>query len=78
MACYNLVHYFTLTMEIGYKEALTWRFSGIGKTYGSTTFSVIALCLVLGVFLRPKNIWEKFNLWEEQRPTRHMCALWSK
>lgn len=31
LACYNLVYYFTLRMEIGYKEALTWRFSGQAK-----------------------------------------------
>lgn len=30
-ACYNLVYYFTIRMEIGYKEAPIWRFSGVRK-----------------------------------------------
>lgn len=30
-------------MEIGFKKAPTWRFSGIGKIYGSGTFSVSVL-----------------------------------
>lgn len=58
LACCNLVYYFTLRMEIGFKKAPTWRFSGIGKIYGSGTFSVTVL-----FFLRPgKNVtygWKK-------------------
>lgn len=37
--CYNLVYYFTLRMEIGYKEALNWRFSGAGNMYDWCHFS---------------------------------------
>lgn len=44
LVCCNLVYYFTVRMEIGYKEALTWRLSGAGKIYGSGTFSVTVLC----------------------------------
>lgn len=45
LACYNLVYYFTLKMEIGYKEALTWRFSGAGKIYDYGAILVMVLCL---------------------------------
>lgn len=43
-ACYNLVYYFTLRMEIGYKEAFTWRFPGAGKIYDHGTILVMVLC----------------------------------
>lgn len=54
LACYNLVYYLTLRMEIGYKEALTWRFSGAGKIYDYGAILMMVLW-----FREPRNIWKK-------------------
>ena len=43
LACCNLVYYFTFRMEIGCKEALTWRLPGASKIYGSGASSMTVL-----------------------------------
>lgn len=69
LACCNLDYYFTLRMEIGFKEALTWKFSEARKIYGSGTFSVTVLC-----FQHLRNIWKKYEL-RGEKPSRDMCAV---